>query len=233
MRSPRPMMMLNTSSLALTMGLLGGLFWANSAHAQAAAPSAAPAAPVKAAAPVTKPAAPAAAPKAAEAPKASQPASPAAKPEATKPEAPKAPTAAAAPKAQPAQTPKAAEAPAPAAVKAPVNAAAPAAPAAVAAPKADPKAQKAAKKALTEGDKAYKASDYATALTHFQESDALLPSAAAEFYAADCLDKLGRLDEALPAYGKFLANTTVEKALADKRTAAEARVTQLNATVPG
>lgn len=67
----------------------------------------------------------------------------------------------------------------------------------------DAKTQRSAKKASADGEKAYKAADFASALTHFEESEALVPSAAAEFWIADCLDKLGRLDEALPAYGRF------------------------------
>jgi len=99
--------------------------------------------------------------------------------------------------------------------------------------KVDPKTQRAAKKALSEGEKDYKKAEFATALTHFEESEALVPSAVAEYSIAECLDKLGRLDEALPAYNRFLANLTQDKSLAEKRTTAESRVAQLKTTVPG
>ncbi len=224
MRSLRPStFLLNCSTAALATGFLCGLCWVSPAQAQTG--SAAPNTPAK-----DLPMVPKAAP--------AEPANLKAAPSISKPVTPKAPETAK--PSQTASSPAKAESVKSEATKSPVHGPAAssdkatAAGSTLAAPKPpDAKTKAAAKKASTDGEKAYKAADFATALTHFEESEALIPSAAAEFWIADCLDKLGRLDEALPSYSRFLANPSVEKSLVDKRTIAEARVTQLNATVPG
>jgi hypothetical protein len=216
------MSMMNYSVPALAAGLLCSVCWMSPALAQTAPSAAAPGNP----APAAKPAAAKPAENKAAIAQAAAPGAPKSVPAAATPTAPPSKV------AQPADTtvPPAAAAGGPTkAAPAPDKAAT--GPAIAAKP--DPKAQKGAKKALADGEKAYKTADFATALTRFEESEALLPSAAAEYWIADCLDKLGRLDEALPAYNRFLANPTQDKTLADKRTTAEARVAQLKATVPG
>jgi len=202
------MSMMNLSVPALAAGLLYSVCWMSPALAQTATP--APASAANSQTPASKTATP------------------------TPPDnkAAVAPAHAAAPKTAPAPGDTEAQKPSSTTAGGPTKATAVPEKASAAA-KVDPKTQKAAKHALTEGEKDYKKAEFATALTHFEESEALVPSAAAEYSIAECLDKLGRLDEALPAYNRFLADLTQDKSLAEKRTAAESRVAQLKTTVPG
>ncbi len=62
-----------------------------------------------------------------------------------------------------------------------------------------------AKKHYGEGEKKYKAGDFAGALTEFQAADAIKSTAQSQRYIGLCQDNLGHFSEAVASYEKFLA----------------------------
>jgi len=92
---------------------------------------------------------------------------------------------------------------------------------------------KAAKKALA-------AKDYQKALGEFLKADSLYPGANPKYHVALCLDKLGKVAEAVEKYKAFIALKPVERASKAKSKAkytkmvqaASARVAALEATLP-
>jgi hypothetical protein len=78
------------------------------------------------------------------------------------------------------------------------------------------------------GDKAAKAKDYATALTHYQAAAQLAPGAHAQLGIADALYSLGRVPEAFDAYTEAQRSYGSKLAGADKATVA-ARLRELTA----
>ena len=97
----------------------------------------------------------------------------------------------------------------------------------------DKKTKDGARKAYGDATAAFKAGKFDVALTKFQEAQALIPSANAEYWIAATYDKLDRKLEALAAYSTFLANEEAAKAGEDKVAEAKGRFDSLRATVPG
>ena len=89
-----------------------------------------------------------------------------------------------------------------------------------------------AKKAYGEGNKFYKAGDFAAALPKFRKADSLYPGAAPKHKIAVCLDKLGRYQEALAAYQTFIDSNPGAK-YTDRVTNSKARMAEMKATLPG
>ena len=101
-------------------------------------------------------------------------------------------------------------------------------------PKApDKKTKDAARKAYGEGEKAYAAGDFAAAFTGFSKANELLPSPQAAYWAAKAIDGQGKLEDAIAAYEKLLADPEIAK-LGDEKTAdAKARLADLKAKLVG
>ena len=99
-----------------------------------------------------------------------------------------------------AQPKPAAPATKPAATPAPAKPTSAAAPAPAAAAKSDPK------KAYAEGEKKFKANDYANALVDFLAADSVKQTPQAARYIGLCHDNLGHLQDAVTAYERFLAD---------------------------
>jgi hypothetical protein len=68
-----------------------------------------------------------------------------------------------------------------------------------------------AKKAYAEGEKKFKAGDYAAALVDFQVADGVKPTLQAARYIGLCQDNLGHFAEAVAAYERFLAEAPAAK----------------------
>src|SRR6476660_8557378 len=62
------------------------------------------------------------------------------------------------------------------------------------------------KKAYTDGEKKFKAGDYAGALVDFQAADSIKQTPHAARYIGLCQDNLGHYQDAVAAYERFLAN---------------------------
>jgi len=107
---------------------------------------------------------------------------------------------------------------------------APAAPKGAAKPSdKDPELKK-ARDAYAEGEKRFKAGDYAGALTEFERADGIKPTPQSARYVGLANDKLGKLPEAVPAYERFLAN--VPEKMASEGEEVKKRVAAIKAT-PG
>lgn len=162
--------------------------------------------------------------------KAAAPAKPEAKPAEMKPAADA--KAAAAPKADA----KAADAkPAdakPAAAKPADAKAAPAKPADKPKP-ADKKTKDAARKAYGEGEKAYAAGDFVAAFTGFSKANELVPAPQAAYWAAKSIDGQGKIEDAIAAYEKLLADPDISKLGDEKTNDAKQRITDLKAKLVG
>jgi hypothetical protein len=104
---------------------------------------------------------------------------------------------------------------------------------AAAAPKADKKTREAARKAYTDGEKAYAKGDYEAAHRSFQTALELIPSPHAEYWVAESLDKLARQNEAIAAYETFLANPGASKLGPDKVAEAKGRLESLKGALVG
>jgi len=89
------------------------------------------------------------------------------------------------------------------------------------------KTRDAARKAYGAGEKAFDAGKYADALENFKKANDLIPSPHAAFWVAQCLDKLGKNDEAVAAYEALLASPDVAKIGGDKQDEAKARLADL------
>lgn len=76
---------------------------------------------------------------------------------------------------------------------------------------ADAKAKAAAKKAYGVGKQKLAAKDYEGALESFREADQSFPGAAPKHKIAVCLDKLGRIKEAIESYQAFLDSNPSKK----------------------
>ena len=88
-----------------------------------------------------------------------------------------------------------------------------------------------AKKAFKEANKKFGEGDFAGALPLYQKADSLYPGAAPKHKIALCHDKLGNVADAVAAYKAFLESNPSEK-YADRVTTANARVAELEATMP-
>jgi PEGA domain len=113
--------------------------------------------------------------------------------------------------------------PVPAATGKPTTAAAPA-PGASAGAKVD------AKKAYADGEKKFKANDFANALVDFLAADSVKQTSQAARYIGLCHDNLGHLQDAVTAYERFL--TDVPPKLADQGEEIKKRVAAIKA-IPG
>jgi hypothetical protein len=91
--------------------------------------------------------------------------------------------------------------------------------------------KKKAVQAYKAGQKQFKTGDYAAALPHYREADDAYPGAAPKHKIAVCLDKLGRIEEAVAAYEGFIAFNPGEK-YADRITSSQARIDELRAQLP-
>jgi hypothetical protein len=83
---------------------------------------------------------------------------------------------------------------------------------------------------FSHGERAFAAGDYARALRHFQNADRLAPHPLVRFNVAICLDKLGRLREAIELYERLatdgeLADSTRSEAAGRAKQAAAALAT--------
>ncbi|MBI4703016.1 MAG: PEGA domain-containing protein, partial [Deltaproteobacteria bacterium] len=108
-----------------------------------------------------------------------------------------------------------ATAPAPAAPPGPAAAA----PAPAAGGKEDEAKKQEAVAALKQGKKLFEGGKHDAALPLFQKADALRPGAAPKYYAAACLDKLGKKQEALDGYKVFMGSEPGEKLQDEVKTA--------------
>lgn len=112
-----------------------------------------------------------------------------------------------------APSPPAAQPPAPASA-APPKPAAPApgtaseVPPTSAAPPPSPEQRAAAETSLAQGEAAYKAGDYAAAVAHFQQANALVPSPIAQYWLATSLDLQGNPTSAIAAFEALFADPT-------------------------
>jgi hypothetical protein len=88
-----------------------------------------------------------------------------------------------------------------------------------------------AKEAYKEGQKKFKAEDYAGALEDFKRADQLYPGAAPKEKIAVCYDKLGKVSEAVAAYKAFIDSDPGEK-YAESVAQAKQRIAELEATLP-
>ena len=91
--------------------------------------------------------------------------------------------------------------------------------------------KKAARAAYIEAKKRFSAGDYDGALTFFRQADSLYPGAAPKHQAALCLDKLGRLREAIIAYEDFISFNPSDK-YRDRVVAAHKRIAEIRAGLP-
>jgi hypothetical protein len=203
---------------ALLLSAAAVVSYATPSAAQAKGPPAKPPAAAKPAAPAAKPAAPAA-----------KPAAPAAKP-AAPPAKPLAPPPKAAPPAGKGAPPPAAKPPGlppkPGAGKLPGK---PGEKPGAAPPPTDPKEQ--AKEAYKQAQEKFDANDFAAALPLFQQADQLYPGAAPKHKVAVCLDKLGRVPEAIASYRAFIDSNPGDK-YADRIAESQRRIMELEATIP-
>jgi hypothetical protein len=147
------------------------------------------------------------------------------------PKAPAAPSPAASPpaaKPSPVAAPSAAPPAAPPAASPPPGGPVPTMPPAGAAAAAPTEEQKAAAQAaLQQGETAYKAGDYASAVTHFQESNRLVPSAAAQLWLGMSLDLRGDAPLAIEAFETLFANPAHSSLPEDQLAPARTRLAAL------
>ncbi|MEO8905608.1 MAG: PEGA domain-containing protein [Polyangiaceae bacterium] len=138
-----------------------------------------------------------------------------------------------APSARAADTVKAAAARPTAVAPTPAIQAAPAAERPVGTKTPDKKTRDSARKAYSEGEKAFAAHDFAAAYTGFAKANEVIPSAHAAYWAAKSLDQGGKTDDAIKAYDALLANPGSSKIGDDKLTDAQTRLATLKATLVG
>ncbi|HEY4104730.1 MAG TPA: tetratricopeptide repeat protein [Polyangiaceae bacterium] len=93
----------------------------------------------------------------------------------------------------------------------------------------DKKTRDGARKAYTEGEKAYAANDFAGAYTSFQKALELIPTPAAAYWSAKALDQQGKTEEAIKAYEALLADPNVSRLGDEKQGDAQTRVATLKA----
>lgn len=75
-----------------------------------------------------------------------------------------------------------------------------------AAPPPSPEQRAAAETSLAQGEVAYKAGDYAAAVAHFQQANALVPSPIAQYWLATSLDLQGNPTSAIAAFEALFAD---------------------------
>ncbi len=92
--------------------------------------------------------------------------------------------------------------------------------------------QKEAVAAFKAAQKEFAAGDYAAALPHYQEAEETIPGARPKYQIAQCLDKLGRTDEAVAAYRVFIDSNPDKTKYAAEIEEAGKRVAALEATLP-
>ncbi len=136
------------------------------------------------------------------------------------------PTAPAKPEAKPAEMKaEAAKAPAPADAKAAKPADKPKPP--------DKKTKDAARKAYGEGEKAFAAGDFAAAQTGFSKANELIPAPQAAYWVAKSIDGQGKIEDAVAAYDKLLADPSIASLGDEKTNDAKARMADLKAKLVG
>ncbi len=97
----------------------------------------------------------------------------------------------------------------------------------------DRKTRDAARKAYTEGEKAYAAGDFNAANTGYARANELIPSSHAAYWAAKSLDQAGKTDDAVRAYEALLADPGSSKIGDEKLSDAQTRLAQLKAAQIG
>lgn len=117
------------------------------------------------------------------------------------------------------------------------------APAAAAAPEAQPvskpkppdkKTRDAARKSYSQGEKAFASGDFVGAQAGFETANSLIPSPHAEYWLAKSLEaQPDKLEPAIAAYERFLANPEAAKAGEDKVADAQTRLEGLKAKLVG
>src|SRR5450432_3323466 len=93
----------------------------------------------------------------------------------------------------------------------------------------DKKTRDAARKAYGEGEKAYAANDFAGAHASFSKALELIPTPAAAYWVAKCLDQQGKTEDAIKAYDALLADPNVSRLGDEKTSDAQTRVATLKA----
>jgi hypothetical protein len=97
----------------------------------------------------------------------------------------------------------------------------------------DKKTKDAARKAYGEGEKAFAAGDFAAAYTGFAKANELVPSPQAAYWTAKAIDGQGKIEDAIAAYEKLLADPDIAKLGDDKVADAKARIADLKAKLVG
>lgn len=86
-----------------------------------------------------------------------------------------------------------------------------------------------ARDAYNKGTEAYAAGNYSEALDNFKRAQSMIPSPHAQYWIAQCQDKLGEKDEAIASYQALLASSEVDKIGQEKMDTAKARLEALRA----
>ncbi len=86
----------------------------------------------------------------------------------------------------------------------------------------------AAREAYSRGEQAFDRKDYAAAAEHFRTAHELIPTPHAQYWMAQSLDHLGRVEQAIAAYRALLANPEVDKIGQLKLDTARARLAVLD-----
>ncbi|HVY29273.1 MAG TPA: PEGA domain-containing protein [Polyangiaceae bacterium] len=97
----------------------------------------------------------------------------------------------------------------------------------------DKKTKDAARKAYSEGEKAYAAGDFTAALAGFTKANELVPAPQAAYWAAKSIDGQGKIEDAIAAYEKLLADPNISSLGDEKTNDAKQRVTDLKAKLVG
>jgi hypothetical protein len=97
----------------------------------------------------------------------------------------------------------------------------------------DKKTADAARKAFTDGQKAFGAGDFATAQAAFTKANDLIPSPQASYWIAKCVDGQNKTEQAIASYEALLADPDVSKIGDEKLADAKTRLETLKATLVG
>ncbi|HEV8245031.1 MAG TPA: PEGA domain-containing protein [Polyangiaceae bacterium] len=91
------------------------------------------------------------------------------------------------------------------------------------------KEKDAARKAYSDGEKAFQAGDFAAAYEGFKKANEIIPSSKALYWMAKAVDSQNKLEESIAAYETFLADPAATDAGQDKIDEAKKRVEELKA----
>jgi hypothetical protein len=97
----------------------------------------------------------------------------------------------------------------------------------------DKKTKDAARKAYTDGEKAFAAGDYTGAFAGFSRANELIPSVQAAYWTAKSIDGQGQIAEAVSAYEMLLADPEFSKLKEEQQADAKARLADLKAKLVG